>query len=224
MAVPLPARDLRFRGREQEHFVPLSRSLYLASASVVAPLLLGHWLIRRTRADCCGGVIVETEAYLADDPACHAFRGPTARNRAMFGPPGHAYVYFIYGTHHCVNAVCRPQGYGEAVLIRAIETDWGEDAMRLRRKVTHAHQLTNGPGKLCAALHIERELDGADLCAAAGSLLIASNPDRSSLLLSRGPIVTAPRVGLTKAADRLLRFYLAGSPCVSRKHPRPPPQ
>ena len=205
---------------DSEHpFVPLPRSFYGPSAAVVAPLLLGHCLIRRTPEGLCGGAIVETEAYLADDPACHAFRGETVRNRAMFGPPGHAYVYFIYGNHHCVNAVCRPPGFGEAVLIRAIEPGLGEDAMRKRRSVVSPHQLTNGPGKLCQALDIRRELDGADLCDAAAPLIIARNPRRERFLIERGPIVTAPRVGITKAPGLPLRFYLDGSPCISRRSP-----
>src|ERR1041385_6262327 len=108
----------------------LPKSFYEPSAKVVAPLLLGHWLIRNTGAGPCGGIIVETEAYLTDDPACHAAPGPTPRNRVMFGAPGHGYVYLIYGYHFCVNAVCRPAGVGEAVLVRAIEPLFGEDFMR----------------------------------------------------------------------------------------------
>jgi DNA-3-methyladenine glycosylase len=200
-------------------FVPWPRSFYAPSADQVAPLLLGHFLIRHATGRPCGGIIVETEAYLADDPACHAFRGRTERNRAMFGAPGHAYVYFIYGNHFCVNAVCRPYGQGEAVLIRAIEAGFGQDAMRVRREVADPRLLTNGPGKLCQALDIQRDLDGADLCDATSPLIIAQNPDRDRLIIERGPVVTAPRVGITKAAEWPLRFYLAASPSVSRKPP-----
>src|SRR5580658_9832140 len=115
-------------------FAPLARSFYEPSAQTVAPRLLGHWLIRNLPAGRCGGPIVEAEAYLADDdPASHAYGGKTARNRAMFGPPGHAYVYLIYGFHCCVNAVCRPPGCAEAVLIRAIEAEAGAELMRLNR-------------------------------------------------------------------------------------------
>jgi DNA-3-methyladenine glycosylase len=207
----------------EPRFVPWPRSFYLPSADLVAPLLLGHFLVRHAPDGPCGGIIVETEAYLAKDPACHAFRGETKRNRAMFGEAGHAYVYFIYGNHFCVNAVCRPPGHGEAVLIRAIEAGFGQDAMRLRRKVAHPHHLTNGPGKLCEALDIQRELDGADLCDANSRLIIARNPDRDRLLAECGPVVTASRVGITKASEWPLRFYLEGSACVSKKLQRGAP-
>jgi DNA-3-methyladenine glycosylase len=194
---------------------PLPRRFYEPSASVVAPALLGHWLIRNTPAGHCGGPIVETEAYLVGDPACHGAPGLTARNRVMFGPPGHAYVYFIYGNYFCLNVVCQPQGIAEAVLIRAVEVAVGEDLMRRRRPVHAARDLTNGPGKLCLAMDIERELDGADLCDTASPLFIARNPRLRKFRRQLGPIITCRRVGLTKAADLLLRFYLKGSPFVS---------
>src|SRR5436190_22795110 len=130
---------------------PLPRSFFQPSARVVAPKLLGHWLLRRAPdGSWAGGEIVETEAYLADDPASHGFRGETARNRSMFGPFGRAYVYFIYGNHYCVNAVCRPQGCAEAVLVRAITACLGEASMRARRPVADVHQLSSGPAILCA--------------------------------------------------------------------------
>src|ERR1043166_7469460 len=105
----------------------LPRSFFEPSAKIVAPLLLGHYLIRNTPLGPCGGPIVETEAYLIDDPACHGAPGPTRRNRVMFGAPGHGYVYLIYGFHFCANAVCRPAGVAEAVLIRAIEPLFGKE-------------------------------------------------------------------------------------------------
>jgi DNA-3-methyladenine glycosylase len=194
---------------------PFPRSYFEPSAAVVAPRLLGHFLIRNTSQGPVGGAIVEAEAYLADDPACHAFNGETARNRSMFGPPGHAYVYFIYGNHWCVNAVCRPQGHGEAILIRALEPRFGEDWMRARRRVAACPDLTNGPGKLCAALGIDRTLDSVDLCDANSPLFIARNPNRSALVRQHGPLMTAARIGISKAAEQPLRFYLAGSPFVS---------
>lgn len=194
---------------------PLPRSFYEPAADVVAPALLGHLLVRRAAEGWCGGVIVETEAYLADDPACHAFRGETARNRAMFGPPGHAYVYLIYGMHFCVNAVCRPRGAGEAVLIRAIEPTLGLDAMRLRRRVAHPRELTSGPAKLCAALGIDRALDAVDMCDAGSALFIARHPQHEEARRELGPVRATPRIGITKAADWELRFLLAGSAFVS---------
>src|SRR5687768_10500726 len=131
---------------------PLPRSFYDSSADFVAPRLLGHYLIRRTPEGIVGGTIVETEAYLMDDPACHSYRGQTARNRSMFGPPGYSYVYLIYGMHFCFNTVCHAELCGEAVLIRAIEANWGEETMRERRPTARREDLTNGPAKLCAAL------------------------------------------------------------------------
>src|SRR5690242_19646501 len=112
---------------------PLPRSFFEPSARGVAPLLLGHWLIRQSLAGPVGGPIVETEAYLVDDPACHAAPGLTLRNRVMFGPPGHGYVYLIYRYHFCVNAVCQPAGVAEAVLIRAVEPAVGQEFMRVQR-------------------------------------------------------------------------------------------
>src|SRR3954447_6754955 len=120
----------------------LPKSFYEPSAKIVAPLLLGHWLIRNTPEGPCGGPIVETEAYLSDDPACHGAPGPTPRNRVMFGPPGHGYVYLIYGYHFCVNAVCRPTGIAEAVLVRAIEPLFGEAWLRRHRSVSNLRDLT----------------------------------------------------------------------------------
>jgi DNA-3-methyladenine glycosylase len=197
--------------------VPLPRAFYEPSAKVVAPALLGHWLIRNTPAGPCGGAIVETEAYLQGDPACHAARGLTLRNRVMFGEPGHAYVYFIYGNHYCVNTVCQPAGMAEAVLIRAIEVGFGEGFTRQHRQVTDARSLTNGPGKLCEALDIDRTLDGADLCDPHSPLLIAENPAAGEFCKRSGPKVTTSRIGITQAAMLPLRFFLAGSPFVSRR-------
>jgi DNA-3-methyladenine glycosylase len=198
-------------------FTPLPRSFYEPSAALVAPQMLGHWLVHNTPEGPVGGVIVETEAYLADDPACHAFRGETARNRSMFGPPGHAYLYFIYGNHWCFNAVCGARGVGEAVLVRAIEPVSGLGWMRARRRVAFDHQLTNGPGKLCAALGLDRSFDGVDLCDANSLVFIAENPDRRKLLAGQGAVTTSPRIGITKAAPLPLRFHLQGNIHVSRR-------
>ena len=198
----------------------LPRRFYEPSAKVVAPALLGHWLIRNTAKGPCGGAIVETEAYLVGDPACHGAPGQTARNRVMFGAPGHGYVYLIYGYHFCLNAVCQPPGVAEAVLIRAVEAELGEEWMRKRRPVEATRDLTNGPGKLCLAMDIDRGLDGVDLCNASSPLFIARNPAVEEFRKERGPVVTGTRIGLTKAADLPLRFYLEGSPSVSRRKSR----
>lgn len=197
--------------------IPLDRSFFAPSADVVAPALLGCGLLRRTPEGYSGGWIVETEAYLVGDPACHAFRGQTARNRAMFGPPGHTYVYFIYGNHWCFNAVCQPEGTGEAVLVRAIEPAFGLPWMTERRPVKRAVELCKGPAKLCAALDIDRQMDGVDLCDSASPLLLVENPDIEAWLAARGPLVTTTRIGLSKAADWPLRFYPARSPWISRR-------
>jgi DNA-3-methyladenine glycosylase len=161
---------------------------------------------------------VETEAYLVGDPACHAFVGPTKRNQVMWGEPGLAYVYLIYGNHFCVNAVCRPPGVAEAVLIRAIEASLGQPAMQALRPAKTIRELTNGPGKLCAALGIDRSLDGADLCDPGSPLFIAEHPHGQAFLRATGPAVTTQRIGITKAADLPLRFCLSGSAFLSRKH------
>jgi DNA-3-methyladenine glycosylase len=198
-------------------FAPLRRSFFEPSAKWVAPRLLGHWLIRQLPEGFCGGPIVETEAYLTDDPASHGYRGQTARNRAMFGPPGRAYVYLIYGFHFCVNAVCHRAGRAEAVLIRAVEPQFGPEIMRKNRPAPTTIGLTNGPGKLCAALAIDRTMDGTDLCDAAAPLFIARNPQMARFRRQRGPMVIATRVGITRAAHLPLRFFLEGSPSISRR-------
>ena len=198
------------------NFVPLQQSFYEPSAEAVAPRLLGQWLIRKTPDGFCGGPIVETEAYLVDDPASHGFAGETKRNRAMYGPPGRAYVYLIYGFHFCVNAVCQRAGRAEAVLIRAIEAEFGEEFMREKRPVAKRISLSNGPGKLCAALGIDRNLDGANLCDGQGDLFVAANPNLKFFQKERGPIVTTTRIGIKRAAHLRLRFYLGGSAFISR--------
>jgi DNA-3-methyladenine glycosylase len=203
-------------------FKALPRLFYAPSAELVAPALLGHWLIRNTPDGPCGGAIVETEAYLVGDSACHGAPGPTARNRVMFGAPGHAYVYFIYGNHYCVNVVCERPGVAEAVLIRAVEAGLGEESMRARRPVEAARDLTNGPGKLCMAMGIDRGLDGVDLCDAHSPLFVARNPAVAKFRRDHGPVVTTVRVGLTKAAELPLRFYLERSSFVSRRVAAPP--
>lgn len=197
--------------------VPLPASFYEASAAVVAPRLLGHFLIRKTPGGFAGGFIVETEAYLADDPACHGYHGETSRNRSMFGPPGRAYVYFIYGNHWCCNAVCGPAGVAEAVLIRALQPALGADWMDANRSVKSPRDLTSGPAKLCEALKINWTLDGVNLCDAASPLFIAENAGLEKFLQASGPMITTTRVGISRAEHLPLRFYLDGSEFVSRR-------
>src|SRR5262245_60087758 len=168
---------------------PLDRSFFRPSARDVAKELLGRLLVRNTNNGLSGGLIVETEAYLIGDPACHGFIGPTNRNRVMYGEPGHAYVYFIYGCHFCVNAVCQPAGIAEAVLIRALEPVLGQNLMLGRRPVANLRDLTNGPGKICQALEIDRKLNGSDLCNKDSPLFIAENPKLSQFLNRFGPRV-----------------------------------
>lgn len=197
--------------------LPLPRSFYAPSAKVVAPRLLGHFLLRRTPHGFAGGPIVETEAYITNDPGCHAFVGPTNRNRSMFGHPGRAYVYLIYGFYHCFNAVCCPEHTGEAVLIRAIEATFDLDWLRANRPVEKDTALTSGPGKLCVALNIDRALDSVDLCDPDSPVFIAENPAVKSFRRRLGPRIVTTRIGLTQAADWPLRYYLKGSAFVSRK-------
>jgi DNA-3-methyladenine glycosylase len=199
------------------NFKTLPRAFFEPSARQVAPKLLGHWLIRRTPDGCAGGRIVETEAYVKGDPACHAFIGETSRNRVMWGEPGHAYVYLIYGFYYCFNAVCRPPGQAEAILIRALDVEYGAGWMRQNRPVAKDIQLTSGPGKLCVALDIDRSLDGADLCDPNSAIFIAENPALRADKRKLGPIITTTRIGLTQAADWPLRYYLDRSPFVSKR-------
>ena len=198
---------------------PLHASFFDASAAVVAPALLGHFLLRREDdGSFSGGVIVETEAYLAHgDPACHAARGRTQRNQSMWGHPGRAYVYLIYGVHHCFNVVCQPDGIAEAVLVRAVEATTGHHHLRRRRAGVSDRELMNGPGKLCIALGIDRISDGLQLDDPGSSALVASNPDREGVVQRTGPIKASQRIGITKATDLPLRFTLANSAFISRR-------
>lgn len=182
------------------------RALLGADAPDVAPLLLNKLLVHGE----CVGRIVEVEAYREDDPASHTFAGPTPRNRVMFGPAGHLYVYFTYGMHWCANAVCEPEGVGTAVLLRALAPLGGVEAMRGRRaKARRDTDLCSGPAKLCQALAIDGSLDGADLIAGPPRILDDGTGPPAS-------VVQTTRVGLTKAVDEPWRWYVADEPNVSR--------
>lgn len=170
---------------------------------VVARALLGVRLL----VGGVGGIIVETEAYDRDDPASHSFRGPTRRNRAMFGPPGRAYVYRSYGIHWCFNIVCGAAATGAAVLIRAIEPTHGVAVMQERRRNTAPRLLSSGPGRLTEALGIGGGHDGADLAAPPFVLAVAVEP---------AAIATGPRIGISRGLDRPWRFAVADSPFLSR--------
>ncbi len=183
-------------------FRKLNRGFFDRDTVQVARELLGRWIVRRIDCTCLVGRIVETEAYLGPhDRASHSCRGCTPRNRSMFGPPGHAYVYLIYGLHHCLNVVTEPEGHGSAVLLRALEPVHGLPGN------------TRGPGLLCRALSVDRSLDGADLL---GDGLFLAEPDLPiPFTIARGP-----RIGVDYAeawARRLLRFHIRGNPWVSRR-------
>jgi DNA-3-methyladenine glycosylase len=179
---------------------------FAGDAPEVARALIGATLL----VDGVGGRIVETEAYDREDPASHSFAGPTPRTQAMFGPPGHAYVYRSYGIHWCLNFVCREEGHGAGVLIRALEPLTGIAAMQARRGLQEVRLLCSGPGKVGQALGITRELNGCAL-------------DRPPFEVRAAPaaleVVTGPRIGISKAVEKAWRFGLAGSPFVSRRFP-----
>jgi DNA-3-methyladenine glycosylase len=208
-------------------FPILPRDFYLHPPDVVARKLLGKRLVRpykpeggvAGRVERLAGRIVEVEAYPGqDDPAAHAFVGKTPRNKVLFGPPGFAYVYFIYGMHFCLNLSCEPEGQAGSVLLRALEPVEGLRTMARLRGLTpkpqreaDARLLTSGPGRLCQALDITREThNGIDATDPKSGLQVEDDgfvPEEVSVL---------PRVGITKAAERPLRFTIAGNPFVSR--------
>jgi len=193
---------------------PIPRAFYEQDTQTAAQRLLGQIVSRRLpTGEALSGIIVETEAYLTDDPACHAYRGQTPRNSAMFGPPGHAYVYFTYGLHMMLNLVCAPEGVAEAVLIRALEPVEGIETMRRHRGgIVETRQLTDGPGKLAQALALTRlshnELDVTD---PASDLLVLPNK------YPPFDMVTTTRIGITQGVDLPWRYYVAGNPYISRK-------
>ena len=194
----------------------MPRSFFDAPPELVARALLGKILLRRSNKMRLAGRIVETEAYLGEhDPAAHAASGRTARNAILYGPPGHAYVYSIYGLHYCLNVSCLPAGVPGCVLLRALEPLEGIDQMRQNRGLDAedaSSLLTSGPGKLCQAMGISRAVDnGVDLINAESSLGLYEDDFRS------GEIRVTPRIGIRKATELPLRFFLAGHSCVSAR-------
>ncbi len=183
---------------------PLPAGFYDRDPAVVARELLGAVLRHEDELGAVSGRIVETEAYLGPhDPASHSAVGRTARTWHMFGPPGTAYVYFVYGMHWCVNAVTREEGFGSAVLIRAIEPLEGLERIRTRRPTARCDaQLCDGPAKLCAALGIDRTLDGTMLTGGSSLTIHAGVP------VPNDEVVVGPRVGISKAVEWPLRFLL----------------
>jgi len=196
--------------------VQLDRDFFARDTLTVARELLGQRLVRMVDGERLSGRIVEVEAYIGEkDRASHARSGRTARNEAMYGPAGHAYVYFIYGMHHCLNVVTEAPGFPAAVLLRALEPVEGLERMRELRGGVRERPLTSGPARLCQALAIGRALNGADLCAS-GAILFVEAADG----VQDAHIQAGPRVGV-RGDDAALqapwRFFLQGSPYVSRK-------
>jgi DNA-3-methyladenine glycosylase len=181
----------------------LARAFFARSVHEVAPRLIGCTLL----VDGVGGPIVEVEAYDAEDPASHGYRGRTARNASMFGPPGHAYVYRSYGIHSCLNLVCGEEGRAEAALVRALEPTDGLETMRRRRGVDDERLLCSGPGRLCQALGVTLEHDGSPLDRPPFTVVAAAQDV---------DVVRGPRIGITRATDAPWRFGLAGSRFLSR--------
>ncbi|WP_411970159.1 DNA-3-methyladenine glycosylase [Mesorhizobium sp. BR1-1-12] len=187
---------------------PLARSELPHDTAALARYLIGKIVVRELPEGIASGRIVETEAYVAGDAAGHGFRGMTPRNRSLFLERGHAYVYLAYGISYMLNVSSEMPGIGTGVLIRALEPLDGISIMRLNRGIERLRDLARGPGRLAMALRIDRSLDGLDLCRE-GPLWLASDGR------DPGEIGQSVRIGISKDADRLLRFYVRGSPFVS---------
>jgi DNA-3-methyladenine glycosylase len=205
----------------------LPREFFAGHSLQVAPGLLGCVLEHETADGLVAVRLTEVEAYEgAADPASHAYRGRTARNAVMFGPPGHAYVYFTYGMHFCVNLTCLPPGTASAVLLRAGQVIEGVPLAAARRTARRARppavadrELARGPARLCQALGIDRAQDGADVCDPSSALRIRAAPDGAG---HPAAISQGPRVGVSSAAGRPWRFWLTGDPTVSVYRPYVP--
>lgn len=189
----------------------LSRRFFARPSPVVARALVGRVLVRDHPVDGrLAGRIVEAEAYQEDDPASHSYRGPTPRNGVMFGEAGHAYVYFTYGMHFCMNVVTGRVGEGSAVLIRALAPLEGIEAMVARRGTSEPHLLCAGPARLCEALAIDRGLDGASLVDPHAPLWI-----ERGRAVPEDRISVGPRIGIRRGVERPWRFWVTGDPNVS---------
>jgi DNA-3-methyladenine glycosylase len=206
--------------------VVLPREMFAGSATAVAPTVLGCVLEHETAEGLVAVALTEVEAYQgAADPASHAYRGRTARNAVMFGPPGHAYVYFTYGMHFCVNLVCQPEGTASAVLLRAGRVISGQPLAAARRAAGREsagrglaeRDLARGPARLCKALGITRAQNGADVCDPASPLRVRWPDQRVVQQVSQGP-----RIGISVATEVPWRFWLTGDPTVSVYRPYTP--
>jgi DNA-3-methyladenine glycosylase len=195
----------------------LPRSFFARPSPEVGPDLLGRILVRRVGdGTLLTARIVEAEAYQEDDPASHSFRGRTNRTEVMFGPPGHAYVYFTYGMHHCMNVVTGSTGEGSAVLLRAAEPLDGLEEMARRRGTHDPRALCSGPGRLCQALGIDRAENGLDLVHGRRLWLLEGAP------VTPSKISVGSRVGITSGTERPWRFSVQGDRFVSRARPAVP--
>jgi DNA-3-methyladenine glycosylase len=192
----------------------LPRSFFARPSPEVGPDLLGRILVRKVGdGTLLAARIVEAEAYQEDDPASHSFRGRTNRTEVMFGPPGHAYVHFTYGMHHCMNIVTGSTGEGSAVLLRAAEPLEGLEEMARRRGTNDPRALCSGPGRLCQALGIDRADNGLDLVRGRLLWILEGAP------VAPSTISVGPRVGITSGTERPWRFSVQGDRFVSRARP-----
>lgn len=190
---------------------PIQSSFFARETILVAQELLGKLLVHEVDGIVRSGIIVETEAYTGNDPACHAYRGKTERNASLFGPVGHAYVYFIYGNHFCLNTVARTKDIiSGGVLIRALEPIAGIDLMKKARKMNSLKNLTNGPGKLTQALGINRSFNGLDLTI--GNNLYLTE----GIQVKKREIKATPRIGISQAKENLWRFIIKGNEFISK--------
>jgi DNA-3-methyladenine glycosylase len=200
-------------GRDRQGPWPLTRAELPIDTTELARSLIGKLLVRELPEGVASGRIVETEAYVIGDAAGHAYRGMTPRNRSLFLECGHAYVYLAYGVSFMLNVSSEAPGIGAGVLLRALEPVEGVAIMRQNRGVELLRDLARGPGRLAHALRIDRSLDGLDLCEEGPLWLARDDHERGEI--GEGKIGESVRIGLSKEADRVLRFYVRGSPFVS---------